>query len=123
MAVNNNNKVLTYTAGANLASSQFLLVKAHTTAGQVVLCGDGENAIGVLYEPNASGRPVSVGSDGVVKAYAGGVVAVGARVASDANGKVVTAASGDYVLGVAKTAGAANALIEFTWDKNGVEPA
>lgn len=124
MATSNNPQLLSLEAGADLSAAQFLLVKGHTTANQVVLAGDGENAIGVLYEPAAAaGRAVAVANGGVVRAYAGGNVSVGARVASDANGKIVTAASGDYVLGVAKTAGADGAMIEIAWDKNGIEPA
>lgn len=123
MATEQNTTLLSFAASGDLSASQFLLVKGHTTAGQVAVAGDGENAIGVLYEPAAAaGRAVTVASGGIVRAYAGGTVAIGARVASDAAGKVVTAATGDYVLGVALTAGAANAMIEVAWDKNGIEP-
>lgn len=123
MATDNNATLITAEAGADLSAGQFLLVKGHTTANQVVLAGDGENAIGVLYEPAAAaGRAVAVANGGIVRAYAGGSVSVGARVASDAAGKVVTAAAGDYVLGIAKTAGAANAMMEIYWGKNGIEP-
>lgn len=122
MATSQNNTTLSLEAGADLSAAQFLLVKAHTTANQVVLCGDGQDAIGVLIEPAAAaGRAVTVANGGVVRAYAGASVSVGARVASDASGKIVTAASGDYVLGVALTAGAANAMIEVAWGKNGKE--
>ena len=121
MATDNGVKLITAEAGADLSAAQFLLVKGHTTANQVVLSGDGGDAIGVLYEPaSAAGRPVAVATGGVVRAYAGAGVSVGAKVASDANGKVVTAATGDVVLGVAKTAGVANAMMEIYWDKSGI---
>jgi len=110
-------------AGADLSASQGLLVAGDSTAGQVVLAGDGVNAIGVLLNAPASGGAAAVAISGKVRAVAGGTVTVGARVASDAAGKVVVAAEGDYVLGVAASAGAANATIEVYFDKNGIEPA
>ena len=124
MATDNNVSLVTAAAGADLSTKQFFLVKSGTTAGQVVLAGAGEDALGVLYEPAAAaGRAVAVGVGGVMRAYAGGTVAIGARVASSADGEIVAATAGDYVLGVAKTAGVDGSLIEIYWDKNGVEPA
>lgn len=124
MATENNVSLLNYEAGADLSAGQFLFVKQHTTAGQAVLAGDGENAMGVLYEPaGAAGRAIAIATSGKVRVYAGGVVAIGARVAVDAAGKAVTAATGDYVMGIASTAGAADALMEVVLDKNGIEPA
>ncbi len=120
MATSNNAKILNLEAGADLSAAHFLLVKGHTTANQVVLAGNGENAVGVLLEPaDAAGKAVAVAAGGIVRAYAGDTVAVGAQVASDAAGKVVTAASGDQILGVAVTAGAADTMMEFVWEKQG----
>lgn len=124
MATTNNTTAQTYEAGADLSASHFFLVKVGTVENQVVLSGAGEDSVGVLVEPaSAAGRPVAVEASGKVRAYAGGTVAIGARVASDANGAVVTAVAGDYVLGTAVTAGADGAMMEFNFDKNGVEPA
>jgi hypothetical protein len=123
MATYENIQTLTATAGADLSGSQYLLVAKNSTADQVVVAGDGANAIGVLLGGGTSGQAVTVGFAGKLKAIAGGTVAAGARVASDAAGKVVTAATGDYVLGTAITGGAADAVIEILFDKNGIEPA
>ena len=120
MATTNNQQVLSLEAGADLSAAQFLLVKVDSTANRVVLAGNGELAVGVLVEPaDTAGKAVTVANGGIVRAYAGGTVVAGAQVASDAAGKIVTAATGDNILGVATTAGAANAMIEFVWRPNG----
>lgn len=123
MATYDNIQTINSVAGADLSSSQYLFVKQHSTAGQVVVAGDGENAFGVLLNDPTAGQAATVAIAGKVRVVAGGTVAIGARVAADAAGKAVTAASGDYVLGVAVTGGAANTVIEVVFDKNGVEPA
>lgn len=121
MATSNNPQMLTLEAGGDLSTHQFKLVKQHTTANQVVLCGDGENAIGVLYEPSAAaGRAVAVANGGVVRGYAGATIAIGAKVSSDANGLFTTAVATDHVLGTAKTAGANGVMMEVFWDKQGI---
>lgn len=123
MATYENIQTVNAVAGADLSAAQHLLVKQHSVAGQVVLAGDGENAIGVLLNDPTSGQAATVAIGGKVKVIAGGTVAIGARVASDANGKAVTAATGDYVLGTAVNGAAANAMLEVVFDKNGIEPA
>lgn len=124
MATENNLTLMGYEAGADLSGAQFTLVKQHTTAKQAVVCGAGENAIGVLYEPSSQiGGAIAIAKGEKVRGFAGGTVAIGARVASDAAGKFVTAAAGDYVLGVASTAGVADVMMEVVFDKNGIEPA
>lgn len=124
MATSNNPRLISAEAGADLSAAQFLFVAGHTTANQVVLSGNGVDAIGVLYEPaDAAGKAVAVAVGDTVRVYAGAAVAIGARVASDAAGKAVTAATADYVLGVAKTLGATGTMMEVYWAKNGIEPA
>lgn len=112
MATYENATSQTFTAGADLSSSQYLFVKGDSTANQVVLCGDGEAAIGVLLNDPTSGQAAAVATSGKVRVIAGGNITVGARVASDSAGKAVAAATGDYVLGVAITAGASNVHTE-----------
>lgn len=121
MAVWNTFPLYTADAGADLSGSQFRFVKASTTAAkQVVQTVAGENAIGVLYEPGASGTTVGFANGGILTVYAGGTVAVGAKVASDANGRAVTAASTNHVLGVARTAGVSGQTMEIYWLSAGI---
>ena len=98
-------------AGADLSSN--LYYAAHIdTDGDVVLAGAGEHCIGAIIEGAVADNPVTVQFGGVAKMIAGAAVAAGARVASDANGKVVAATSGDFVIGTAlEAAGDANEII------------
>ena len=120
MATYNNQQVLSLEAGADLSAGQFLLVKAHSVANQVVLAGNGENAIGVLVEPaDAAGKEVTVAIGGKLRAYAGATTGIGVEVASDAAGKIVPAATTDAILGISTTAGVTGGMIEFVWRPNG----
>lgn len=96
-------------AGADLSAKQFYVVKINSS-GQIVLAGDGEVAYGVLQDKPVSGAVGAVAVFGQTKAILGGTVAAGAKVASDANGKVVTATTGENVLGVCVEGGAVNEL-------------
>lgn len=90
------------TAAADLSTKQFYVVKMTSTG--INLCGDGEACVGILQNDSAAlGRAAEVEVFGLSKAIGGAAITQGALVASDANGKVVTAASGDYVLGTAWT--------------------
>jgi len=95
-------------------------VKYNTTAETIVLAGAGENALGVLQNNPVSGEAAVVAIGGKSKVIAGGTVAGGAIVSSDAAGKAVTSAtSGHYILGVTARGGASNNVIEVVLDKNG----
>lgn len=110
-----------YVAESDLSSSQYLLVKMGTEDSKVVLCGDGEDAVGVLVEPAVADGAVTVAVGGQVKVVAGGTFSRGAKLASDASGKVVTAISTDVVVGTAVTsAGAADEVVTMEFDKEGV---
>lgn len=80
-------------AGADLSTKQYYLVKYDANAA-VVLAGAGENAIGVLQNAPANGEVAIVKRWGLTKCVCGGVVAKGAIICSDANGKAVTAIKG-----------------------------
>jgi hypothetical protein len=97
-------KTISRVAGESLASKQYSFVKLNSS-GQVVAAGDGNDAIGVLQNDPASGdiAVVMVGT-GITKVLAGGSSTVGYNVGSDASGRAVTAASGDYLLGQFLTA-------------------
>jgi len=99
MATENLGKCISRTAGADLSGSQYCFVKLDSSA-QVVLAGDGQDAIGVLQNDPASGEAatVMVGS-GVTKVKAGGSSTNGGDVGIDSTGRAVDAASGDYIMG------------------------
>lgn len=120
MATVDNIQTINAVAGANLSAGQYLFVKQHSVAGEVVLAGNGENALGVLLNDPVAGQAATVAIAGKMKVIAGGTVGVGALVSADAAGKAVVPATGEYVLGVALSGGAANQVIEILFDKNGL---
>ena len=93
-------------AGADLSSSQFFAVKK-TSAG-IVLAGAGEKVAGILQNDPVSGDPANVRFIGGSKAVIGAAVVNGAFLASNANGKLVTATSNDNVCAQALEAGGAD---------------
>lgn len=106
----------TFTAGADLSAKQFYFVKM--SSGNVVACGDGERAIGVLQDkPTASGKAAAVNTaeGDILKVVCGGTVTIDGDVASDADGAAVDATTGDIILGTAREAGAAGQLIEIVF--------
>ena len=107
----------TYTAGADLSAAQFHFVTA--TARSVALTGDGAAADGVLLNNPANGGAATVVVFGRVVVEAGGTIAAGAQVASNAAGEAVTAATGDIVLGKALEAGVDGQLISIDFYKGG----
>lgn len=110
-------------AGADLSAAQYQVVKVDTN-GKAVLCSAvGDAAIGVLQNKPAAGQTAQVRILGVTMAVAGGAIAAGALVATDATGKVVAATeatanttdgtiSGSRALGIAlQSASAAGEII------------
>lgn len=83
------------------------LVALTTTANhkryQIAKCGDGARALGVAMEDISNLTYGDVQVDGVAIALSGGAITRGLVVSSDTNGKVVTGASGDIVVGQAVT--------------------
>jgi hypothetical protein len=75
------------------------------TGEEVVVASTAGGAANVVIHTDApSGISVRTVFKGVTKVVAGDAVTAGADVASDANGKVVTATTGDVVVGTAVTA-------------------
>ena len=109
----NESSVITATAGADLTNAAFLAVK-FDAEGNVVLCGDGENAIGILTaetpEAVAKGDGVTVQIKNVGMAKAGAAVTVGAEVAVDAAGKLIPAVASKFIVGIALSAAAADGV-------------
>ncbi len=99
-------------ASADLSASQFCFVAVNAN-GQLALPSAGGDAEGILQDkPNAAGQTGEVGILGISKLVVGaGGVTAGDLLATDVNGKAVTAATGNKILGRALATGTAGTLI------------
>jgi hypothetical protein len=99
-------------ASADLSASQFCFVVVNAN-GQLALPSAGGDAEGILQDkPNGAGVYGEVGILGVSKLVVGAAgVTVGDLLASDVNGKAVTATTGNKILGRALATGAAGVII------------
>ncbi len=94
-------------ADGDLSAGQHHILAVPDSAAQVGLAGAGAVAVGVLQnKPNAAGVAASIHQTGVSKMVVGAAVSIGDLVTSNASGRGITATTGDYVVGVALTAGA-----------------
>lgn len=84
----------TVIAAAALAANRFV-----TFAGAV--CGAGAKAFGVAQYAVAAGDAVAVNALGTTKVEAGGELAVGGPIKSDANGKAIAQGGSGEILGYA----------------------
>ena len=95
-------------------------------AGKVKLPAAGDPVIGIAIGENdtvAADEMVDIQIKDIGKWIASGTIAVGAEVATDANGKAATAASGDFIVGFALTAAsAAGDIIQVQITKSGYKP-
>lgn len=104
----------TLKATVDLSSYQHKAVIAGSADDLCGPAGAAANAIGVLEnKPAAAGRAASVTVFGVTKGRSGGTIVAGADIAVDATATFVTAASGDYILGSAKTGVASGYLFSL----------
>lgn len=91
------------------------------SSGKVVAATAGDAAIGVAIITNnedaANGESVDIQVKDIGLAMAGGTIAKGAEIASDANGKAVTAAAGDFVMGTALEAATSGQFFYFQMNK------
>lgn len=107
----------------DLTDKEFYAAK-RTANGGVTLAGAGERVDGVISEGKAAGLHSSFKTGNQVKAIAGAAVAVGAKVASNASGKFITAVAGNEVFGTAiSAAAAANDLFTIEIDRSNTAPA
>ncbi len=99
-------------ASADLSASQFCFVVVNAN-GQLALPAAGGDAEGILQDkPNGAGVIGEVGILGISKLVVGAAgVAAGDLLATDANGKAVTAASANKILGRALATGGAGTII------------
>lgn len=114
MALQESLTTITLPASGDLSSSQNLFVDVNTSGQAAVVASAGAKGVGVLEnDPAAAGRDAAVAIAGKAKVVCGAAVTAGSKVQSDANGKAITAASGDHVFGVAvSTTTAAGQYVE-----------
>lgn len=111
MAYKINTTNISMISSGDLSANQYRFIDV-SASGQAALCGDGANAEGVLQDiPSAQGQVCAVAISGVSKVVASGAIALGANVASGANGKAKVAASGNYILGTAQEEATADGQI------------
>jgi hypothetical protein len=101
-------------AGADLSAAlnKFAMLDAN---GNVVLATAAAKVLGTIIEENNINYPVTVqyGGQGKVIVGAGGAIAAGAQINSDASGLAATGATNS--VGVALTGGAVGTVIEFAF--------
>lgn len=110
--------LLSFLASADLsaAADQYKAVKLVNVSGvaQLALAGDGEDAIGTLYEGAASGLVCAVASNHrIAKIRAGGNITSAARIASGSDGRATVVGSGDRSLGIALESAVAGDVISY----------
>lgn len=98
-------------AAADLSAKQFLAVKVDSN-GQAAVAGAGEAVVGILQNNPPAGSAGAVMISGSTKAKAGGNIAAGAVLAANAAGALVAATTGNYIVGIAKTAAASGDTFE-----------
>lgn len=111
--------VTTETFIARGTVSKLTFVKPHASERGVVASTDGAAAIGVSLLDGVAGTAIGVVTEGRVKVIAGGNIAAGANVASDLNGRAITAASADIILGTALEAGVNNQVVTIQFYQGG----
>lgn len=104
---NGGSPFLSIQAGEDLRQKLYHLIKV-STAGKAILATAGANSVGVLTEPGNIDEVVGVQTLGETPVKLGGSVTASDPLASDANGKAVTAVGGDSVAGIAKESGSAD---------------
>lgn len=111
MSFDNGNKVaLTLPAGADLTTKQYTAVVANSS-GAAASAGAAAYVVGILQNEPNTGQPATIVYNGVSKAVCGGSVTAGAKVTTDAAGKMVAATTGQAVVGVALASGASGEVI------------
>lgn len=121
MAITKYHESFTYAAnaGEDLSAKLHYFAKIDTD-GEIVLCGDGQAVAGVIVEAAILGKPVSIAFGAIGKVVCAEAITPGAQIASDADGKAVAAAVGDWVAGIAinSAASVAGELVPFIFASN-----
>jgi hypothetical protein len=108
---------MTAIAGADLSAASFRICVQQSDRTVVLANAATQNFLGVLHFVQKAGGEVTVlarNASGTFKVVAGGTVAVGDAVTSDANGAAVTTVTaGNEVLGFAREAAVAGQVFEY----------
>jgi hypothetical protein len=88
-------------------------------AGNVILCGVGAQALGVIAGKALPGQPIEVQDGGRALVVCGGAVAVGDELQSDANAAAITHTGSGHILGLALDAGVAGDIISMSFSPRG----
>lgn len=95
-------------AASDLSEKLHYLAKIDTN-GKLDIAADGGAVAGVIIEGAALGSPATVAFGAVLKAICAEAITPGAELASDTNGKLVAAAAGDWIVGIAVNTAASDA--------------
>lgn len=110
----NSSPTISEKAGAEIADVRGLLLKYNETGDVIPASTAGEKVIGMGIITNAeniaSGEDVDVQVKDIGIVKAGGTIAKGAEIATDATGKAVTATAGQFVIGTALEAATSGQL-------------
>lgn len=107
-----------FKASATLAAKQYYIVKAASTAGEVIVGAAGTDALmGVVYNDPAAGEAADIAVGGVVKVAGEASVSVGDWVTSSSTGRAkTTTTDGNVVIGHALDATSnAGDIIRVAW--------
>lgn len=105
-------------AGADLSASLWKAVSLNSSNALIYPAAAGNEIYGVVQDrglSGASGTNVTVvlaGSGAITKIYAGGNVAIGAKVSANTSGLAITATTGHVSFGIARSGGASGDIIE-----------
>jgi hypothetical protein len=109
----------TEVTAADLSAGQFRAVKFTATGWD--FAGAGEQAVGILQDKPASGKVAEVVADGISKVVAGAAFAKGAKLMTNATGKLITATATNHIVAQAlAAAGAADELVSAVIGYKGV---
>lgn len=116
MSVRVDGNAKTFTAGADLSSSQYHIVKLDSNDDVVAAAASTDVAIGFVNNQPESGDTADVtlrSAAGTALVKAGGSISAGDRLTSDANGKAVpTTTADDEVVAVAMFSASSNDVTE-----------
>ena len=123
MALQNPTGCLSLPASADLSTKQYFPVYIDTN-GQVVVALDGARAVGILQtKPSAQGDICTVApfNGSKLKGIAGANVAKGAALTAEVTtGRLITAATGDYIYGYAIESAVDGDIFQFVGLANGI---
>lgn len=122
MAFEERLELISASTGADLsaASNQYKVVKFDANGNVIPVAAITDIPAGILYDLPPVARPIGsvvpVAIRGIVRGIAGAVIAAGAPVACKADGTLQTAATTQYVIGVARIGAAVGDIFPVSID-------